>query len=109
MEVKDLPCRPCALHGGRKCPLGHFKCMKDILPNRVFDNAKEMLAEHGSLPPAPGKSRKKPRPDNLAGCRAYSLPEDIKTPAVKRGFCCLKNPPAMPGDILFNKRLYMYT
>ena len=43
MEVKDLPCRPCALHGGKKCPLGHFKCMKDITPDEVFQNAKEML------------------------------------------------------------------
>ncbi len=43
LEVKDLPCRPCALHGGKKCPLGHFKCMRDILPQTVFDNAKEML------------------------------------------------------------------
>ncbi len=43
MEVKDLECRPCALHGGKKCPLGHFKCMKDITPDEVFKNAKEML------------------------------------------------------------------
>ncbi len=43
MEVKDLPCRPCALHGGKKCPEGHFKCMKDISPDEVFANAKEML------------------------------------------------------------------
>lgn len=43
MEVKDLECRPCALHGGKKCPLGHFKCMKDITPEEVFKNAKEML------------------------------------------------------------------
>lgn len=43
LEVKDLPCRPCALHGGKKCPLGHFKCMKDITPDEVFKNAKEML------------------------------------------------------------------
>ena len=43
MEVKDLECRPCALHGGKKCPLGHFKCMKDITPGEVFKNAKEML------------------------------------------------------------------
>ena len=50
MEVKGLPCRPCALHGGKKCPLGHFKCMRDILPGRVFENAKEMLAEHHALP-----------------------------------------------------------
>lgn len=47
MEVKDLACRPCALHGGRKCPQGHFKCMRDILPDRVFENAKEMLLTHG--------------------------------------------------------------
>jgi heptosyltransferase-2 len=43
LEVKDLPCRPCALHGGKKCPLKHFKCMRDIAPQTVFDNAKEML------------------------------------------------------------------
>ncbi len=43
MEVKNLECRPCALHGGKKCPLGHFKCMKDITPDEVFKNAKEML------------------------------------------------------------------
>jgi len=47
MEVKDLPCRPCALHGGRKCPHGHFKCMKDISPDTVFENAKEMLLNNG--------------------------------------------------------------
>lgn len=43
MEVKNLDCRPCALHGGKKCPLGHFKCMKDISADEVFNNAKEML------------------------------------------------------------------
>ncbi len=43
LEVKDLSCRPCALHGGKKCPLGHFKCMRDITPDEVFKNAKEML------------------------------------------------------------------
>ena len=43
MEIKDLECRPCALHGGKKCPLGHFKCMKGITPEEVFKNAKEML------------------------------------------------------------------
>ena len=45
IEVKDLPCRPCALHGGRKCPLGHFKCMNDISVDEVFNNAKEMLEQ----------------------------------------------------------------
>lgn len=26
MEVKDLECRPCGLHGHKTCPKGHFKC-----------------------------------------------------------------------------------
>ncbi|MBO4707443.1 MAG: lipopolysaccharide heptosyltransferase II [Elusimicrobiaceae bacterium] len=46
IEVKNLPCRPCALHGGKKCPLGHFKCMKDISVEEVFNNVKEMLNIH---------------------------------------------------------------
>ncbi len=46
LEVKDLECRPCALHGGHKCPKGHFKCMKDITVDMVFNNAQEMLKEH---------------------------------------------------------------
>ena len=29
---KNLPCRPCDLHGKKKCPLKHFRCMKDISP-----------------------------------------------------------------------------
>lgn len=30
VEVKDLKCRPCSKLGFKKCPKGHFKCMKDI-------------------------------------------------------------------------------
>lgn len=26
LEVKDLACRPCGLHGHKTCPQGHFKC-----------------------------------------------------------------------------------
>ena len=50
MEVQDLPCRPCALHGGKKCPEGHFKCMRNILPDDVFNVAKEMLEKNNALP-----------------------------------------------------------
>ena len=46
IEVKGLECRPCALHGGKKCPLKHFKCMNDISVDEVFKNAKEMLKEN---------------------------------------------------------------
>lgn len=27
---KQLDCKPCGLHGKKKCPLGHFKCSNDI-------------------------------------------------------------------------------
>ena len=27
---KDLPCRPCGLHGHKQCPKKHFKCAMDI-------------------------------------------------------------------------------
>jgi heptosyltransferase-2 len=30
IEVKDLACRPCGLHGHKACPKGHFKCGKDL-------------------------------------------------------------------------------
>jgi len=33
---KDLACRPCGLHGADQCPLGHFRCMKEISPDEVY-------------------------------------------------------------------------
>ncbi len=31
VEIQEkLPCRPCGLHGKKKCPEGHFKCAKNI-------------------------------------------------------------------------------
>jgi heptosyltransferase-2 len=35
IEVEHLGCRPCSLHGSRRCPLGHFRCMKDIAVSDV--------------------------------------------------------------------------
>lgn len=43
VENRALPCRPCGLHGHHKCPLGHHKCMKEILPEQVFHSAKTLL------------------------------------------------------------------
>ncbi|MBR2864788.1 MAG: lipopolysaccharide heptosyltransferase II [Elusimicrobiaceae bacterium] len=45
IEVKGLDCRPCALHGGKKCPKGHFKCMRMISVDDVFNVVKDMLKE----------------------------------------------------------------
>ncbi len=34
---KDLECRPCKIHGGEKCRQKHFRCMKDITSEEVFE------------------------------------------------------------------------
>jgi heptosyltransferase-2 len=31
----DLYCRPCSQPGGRRCPEKHFRCMRDLLPEKV--------------------------------------------------------------------------
>ena len=33
---RDLACRPCSRHGGRRCPQGHFRCMKEISSEDVL-------------------------------------------------------------------------
>jgi len=38
---KNLPCRPCGLHGHERCPLGHFECMKSINADEVYAAVKE--------------------------------------------------------------------
>ncbi|MBI4678477.1 MAG: hypothetical protein HY748_12935 [Elusimicrobia bacterium] len=48
----DLACRPCALHGGRSCPEGHFLCMGLITTDAVYQAAKQMTSGKG--PGLPG-------------------------------------------------------
>lgn len=38
---RDLECRPCGSHGGKQCPLGHHRCMKEIRPEMVFKKVVE--------------------------------------------------------------------
>ena len=40
---KDLSCRPCASHGGRRCPLGTEDCMRLIQPQNVFEAVKRLI------------------------------------------------------------------
>ena len=35
IQVKNLSCRPCSKIGYRKCPRGHFKCMRQIPEDRI--------------------------------------------------------------------------
>jgi heptosyltransferase-2 len=44
LSVDSLKCRPCAIHGQKKCPLKHFDCMNKLTPEYVFQNAKEILS-----------------------------------------------------------------
>ena len=44
MEVPDLTCRPCGLHGSAKCPLGHFKCMKNLYPEIILKEIKNIIS-----------------------------------------------------------------
>lgn len=45
VENNDINCRPCGKHGGHTCPKGHFKCMKDIEPERVLIAALSILQQ----------------------------------------------------------------
>jgi heptosyltransferase-2 len=32
---REEPCQPCTLHGRESCPLGHFRCMREIAPAQL--------------------------------------------------------------------------
>lgn len=40
----SLDCRPCGRHGYKKCPKEHFRCMKDITPDMVFEAVSKLLS-----------------------------------------------------------------
>ncbi len=37
IERRGLDCRPCSIHGGNRCPIGTFVCMKEITPEEVYE------------------------------------------------------------------------
>ena len=45
LENTELNCRPCSHVGREDCPRDHFKCMREIPPQRVYDSAMELLAK----------------------------------------------------------------
>ncbi|WP_456437977.1 lipopolysaccharide heptosyltransferase II [Desulfurobacterium sp.] len=46
-KVAEIPlyCRPCGIHGGKRCREGHFKCMRDLTPEKVFPLIDEVLKD----------------------------------------------------------------
>ncbi len=45
VEIGELYCRPCSLHGTERCPEGHFRCMREISTKQVLDAAERALAK----------------------------------------------------------------
>ena len=43
VEVEHLYCRPCSRHGPKRCPEGHFRCMREITVERVFEATASVL------------------------------------------------------------------
>lgn len=42
LGLDQLPCRPCHIHGPKRCPLGHHRCMQDLAPESVWDEIESM-------------------------------------------------------------------
>jgi lipopolysaccharide heptosyltransferase II len=42
---KNLSCRPCGTHGGRRCPLGHAHCIEQIQAQTVLEAAEKLLRD----------------------------------------------------------------
>ena len=51
---KDLPCRPCSSHGGRRCPLGTEDCIQLIRPEHVLQAVERLLERRGEKKAAAG-------------------------------------------------------
>lgn len=45
VSYDELECKPCGIHGYRKCPLGHFKCGYNLLPDIVIEEISKILAK----------------------------------------------------------------
>lgn len=48
MERHDIPCRPCNHHGPKRCPLKHFKCMKELKVLQVYEVCEKIIESQES-------------------------------------------------------------
>ncbi len=47
VETKGLWCRPCSIHGGKRCPIRTFDCMVNISSQMVYSKVEEILTAVG--------------------------------------------------------------
>lgn len=45
VQHEGLSCRPCGAHGPKSCPLGHWKCMREISAEQVYVHVKRMTLD----------------------------------------------------------------
>jgi lipopolysaccharide heptosyltransferase II len=45
VQVTGLGCRPCTIHGGNRCPIGTFECMRRIQPEEVLSAGTDLLED----------------------------------------------------------------
>lgn len=43
VEQTGLVCRPCGAHGPQRCPLGHWKCMRETTPELVVAGVRDVV------------------------------------------------------------------
>ncbi|MCA9729742.1 MAG: glycosyltransferase family 9 protein [Candidatus Eisenbacteria bacterium] len=43
LGVEGLRCRPCGVHGRDRCWRGHWRCLRDLTPERVVGEAMDMI------------------------------------------------------------------
>jgi lipopolysaccharide heptosyltransferase II len=46
---QSLPCRPCSTKGSAKCPLGHFRCMRQTTPQDVMTAYQDLMSSQPNL------------------------------------------------------------
>lgn len=48
VDIGALPCRPCGIHGGDRCPITIFTCMRDLSDTLVLAAAYRLLEQTGA-------------------------------------------------------------
>jgi heptosyltransferase-2 len=43
IQIENLYCKPCGIHGHKSCPEKHFRCMDELKPEKVFEVVKNMI------------------------------------------------------------------
>jgi heptosyltransferase-2 len=47
--MQALACRPCDRHGPQRCPLGHWRCMRELSSAEVFELLTQTLSQSSSV------------------------------------------------------------